>query len=350
MAQLSPAGPVLVIAASGEIQDVVLSAVAAQELEAEVATEASASAETWRTASVVVVADDQAERLAARALPHREGVYLVGSHPELLSVWSAPLSAQVIRLPEGAAWLGAVLEEGSNRAGAPVVTVVGGSGGAGASTLAAAMAQLSAARGDAGAALVDADPIGGGIDLLLGAERVEGWRWSRLHAAEGHVGDLRAYLPVVDGVSVVAMPRDSPIDLAREPLAAIVSALRGWHSLVVLDPGRANLGTTREALRLATRQLLVVAASVRGVAAARQLTLSADLSRAAVVVRRLRGGLPSGLVAEALELPLLAELPDESGLVGAAERGEPPARGSRRGYRRAVEKLLRDLPGEDRHG
>ncbi len=340
MAQLSPPRPVLVVAAPGDTQDSILSAVTAQELDAEVITDPEQLGEPWRTASTVIVADDQAEAVAARALSHREGVYVVGSRPELLSAWSAPLAARVIPLPEGAAWLGAVLGEGSSRSSAPVVAVIGGSGGVGASTLAAALAQLSADRGNAGAALVDADPLGGGIDLLLGAERVQGWRWPRLNAAEGHLGDLRGYLPVVDGVSVVSMARGVDLDLAREPLAAIVSALRAWHSLVVLDPGRSKQPTAREAVRLSSRQLLVVSAGVRGVAAARQTVASYALDKAELVVRRSGGGLPSALVAEALGLPVLAELPQEPRLVGAAERGEPPARGSRRGYRRAVEDLL----------
>jgi secretion/DNA translocation related CpaE-like protein len=348
MAQLSPSRPVLVVAAPGETQDTILTAVAAQELDAEVITDPEQLGETWRTASTVIVADDHAERVAARALPHREGVYVVGAQPHLLSAWSAPLAARVIPLPQGAAWLGTVLGEGSSRTRAPVVAAIGGSGGVGASTLAAALAQLSAARGQPGAALVDADPLGGGIDLLLGAERVQGWRWPRLNAADGHLGDLRGYLPVVDGVSVVSMARGASLDLAREPLAAIVGSLAAWHSLVLLDPGRAMAPAAREAVRLSSRRLVVVAASVRGVAAARQTIAALDLEQAELVVRRTRGSLPSKLVAEALELPVLAELPDEPGLAGAAERGEPPARGARRGYRRAVEKLLvRLLPAGD---
>ncbi len=343
MAQLSPARPVLVVAAPGDIQDSILAAVAAQELDVEVITDPQRLGAPWRTASTVLVADDQAERVAARALPHREGVYVVGSSPELLATWSAPLAARVIPLPEGAAWLGAVLGEGNSRSRAPVVTVIGASGGVGASTLAAAMAQLSAATGSPGAALVDADPFGGGIDLLLGAERVPGWRWPRLRSAEGQLGDLRSYLPVVDGVSVVSMARGDGTDLAREPLAAIVAALRAWHTLVVIDPGRMHQATTAEALRLASTPLLVVSATVRGVAAARQLLAGGELERAELVVRTGRGLLAPSLVAEALGRRVIAELPDDPRLVAAAERGEPPARGSRRVYRRAVEQLVASL-------
>ncbi|MBN9105991.1 MAG: hypothetical protein J0I14_13410 [Propionibacteriaceae bacterium] len=346
MAQLSPSRPVLVVAASGHTQDSMLSAVAAQELEAAVSTDLETIAEAWRTAATVLVADDQAERLAGRALPHRDGVFVVGPRPELLSAWSAPLAARVIPLPDGAAWLGAILADGSSRARAPVIAVIGGSGGAGASTLAAALAQQAAARGG-GAALVDVDPLGGGIDLLLGAERAGGWRWPRLSSAEGHLGDLRGYLPVVDGVTIVSMARGPALDLAREPLAAIVTSLRSRHSLVVLDPGRALVPAAREAIRLSSRQLLVVQAGVRGVAAARQSLASYDLRGAQAVLRRVRGGLPSGLVAETLGIPVVAELPVEPGLAAAAERGDPPSRAVRRGYRKALDELLGRLGDGD---
>lgn len=333
---------VLVVAGAGEIQDLILSAVAAQELAAVVVTDLEQVAAPWREAGVVLVADDQAEGLAGRALPHREGVFLVGTNRQRLASWSAPLSARVIPLPEGSAWLGAVLIEGSSRARAPVVAVLGGSGGVGASTLAAALAQLGAGLPE-GAALVDVDPLGGGIDLLLGAEQARGWRWPGLNGAEGQLGDLRSHLPVVDGVSVVSMARGEPLDLAREPLAAVVSGLRSWHSLVVLDPGRSLSPAAREAVRLSNRQLLVVASGIRGVAAARQAIAILGLESPDLVLRRSPGGLPSDLVADAVGHPVVAVLPEERTMPGAAERGEPPARGPRRRYRRTVTRLLARL-------
>jgi Flp pilus assembly CpaE family ATPase len=141
------------------------------------------------------------------------------------------------------------------------------------------------------------------------------------------------------------MARGPALDLAREPLAAIVTSLRAWHSLVVLDPGRALVPAAREAVRLSSRQFLVVQAGVRGVAAARQALAGYDLRDVEVVLRRVRGGLSPGLVAEALDLPVVAELPTEPGLAGAAERGDPPSRAVRRGYRRALDRLLDRLMG-----
>lgn len=331
------------MAGAGETQDVILSAVAAQGLSAEVLTDLDAVASKWRVSSTILVAADRAADLVARALPHRPGVFLVGPDPAQLTTWSAPLAAQVIPLPAGAAWLASALSDGVGL-GAPVCAVLGGSGGVGASTLAASLASV-AAKSQRSVALVDVDDLGGGIDLLLGAEHTGGWRWPRLSTAEGQIGDLRPHLPVVEGVSVVAMARGPATDLAREPLAAVVAALRVWHQLVILDVGRSLAPAPREALRLATRQLLVVAPGVRGAAAARQSLLSYDLERAELLLREGPGTLPADLIADAVGAPVRGKLPHEPRLRAAAERGEPPTRGIRAGYRRLLNSLVGELLG-----
>ena len=90
----------------------------------------------------------------------------------------------VISLPEGESWLVGALSdaaEGYRRKGS-VLAVVGGRGGAGASVLAAAVAVRAAADGDP-VLLVDCDPLGGGLDLVLGAEDAAGPRWPELTLA-----------------------------------------------------------------------------------------------------------------------------------------------------------------------
>lgn len=331
---------VLVVAGPGETQEAVLAAATAQELVTRTVTSTAELADGWRAAGFVFVADEFAAAVAGHALPPRDGVFLVGVDEAALARWSAPLGARVIGLPAGRAWLGVVLGGGGAAAvRTPVIAVLGGTGGAGASTLAAALACL-AARGSGSAALMDADLVGGGIDLLFGAERAEGWRWPRLSGAEGHVGDLRSYLPVVDGVTLVSMARGPTVDLARDPLAAILGTLRRSHDLVVLDPGRSLTIAAREAVRLANRVLLVVPGGVRAVAAARELVRALQVEEAEVVLRQGVQGLAPSAVAEALELPVVAELPDDRRLPLAAERGLPPLRAGRR-YRAVCERLLK---------
>ena len=70
--------------------------------------------------------------------------------------------------------------------GGRILAVIGGRGGAGASILAGGLA-VTAVRAGHRTLLVDADPLGGGLDLLLGWEDVDGLRWPALAGADGRV-------------------------------------------------------------------------------------------------------------------------------------------------------------------
>ncbi|MGZ4743893.1 MAG: P-loop NTPase [Oryzihumus sp.] len=67
---------------------------------------------------------------------------------------------------------------------AHVIGVVGGSGGVGATVLAAALATRAAATGRT-VACVDGDVLGGGLDVTFGLEQEPGLRWPDLAAALG---------------------------------------------------------------------------------------------------------------------------------------------------------------------
>ncbi|MFT4215567.1 MAG: P-loop NTPase [Micropruina sp.] len=330
---------VLVVSDRDEVCEVVTTAAAALGHEATVC-EPEAVAGHWRTASTVFIGVDSAAEMAALELPRREQVYLVGADTGAAALWSVPLGAEVIVLPQGRNWLSSVL---AGQLGGPgeVVAVLGGSGGVGASTLAAALAWRAADRGRP-VALVDADRFGGGIDLLLGAERVPGWRWPRFATADGVLGDLREFLPVVDGVTVLSMARGPDPDLGREPTAAVLGSLQRVFDLIVVDPGRSGLPACREALRQAARTLLVVGGSVRGVAAAAQLVRVLAPQSADVVVRGLpRVRVPDDVVEDSLGLPVRARLRHDPTLPVAAERGERPALSRcRGGLGRACDLLL----------
>jgi secretion/DNA translocation related CpaE-like protein len=330
---------VLVVAGPGPVADLVGSAAAAQDLSVQTTSDLAEAAAAWTQANVVFIAEELAEQVAGRALARRGGVFLVGSDDSALARWSAPLGAEVIPLPSGGAWLGAVLDSGDARSGAPILAVFGGSGGAGASTLAAALALAASQQGQS-SALVDLDPLGGGIDLLLGIERAQGWRWPSLRTAEGHVGDLRGYLPQLDKVTVVSMSRESDVDVTTEPLRAIIATLRRSHDLVVIDVGR-NLSTaSSEAARISTRRLLLAVSSVRGIAAAAQVRQRFGLDEAELVVR----GHQAGTVADVLGLPLAGRIPHNKALPAAADRGDLAWLSARNPYLRACAKLLAQRP------
>ena len=89
----------------------------------------------------------------------------------------------------------------------------GRSGGAGASTLAAALAQHARDAGSR-AVLVDLDPLGGGLDLMLGAETATGARWDELAGITGRVDDrvLLDALPSADGLPLLSWPTDNDLE------------------------------------------------------------------------------------------------------------------------------------------
>lgn len=328
---------VVVATADPDLLDGILSITAAVGVDPLLAGDAGALRPVWTAAGVVLIGADEAARVAALGLPRRPGVFLVGTEldgNELLA-WSMPLGAAVMTLPASAGRLSTVIGElarpqpGDGR----LICVVGGSGGAGASTCASALA-LAAARSCGPTMLVDADPGGGGVDLMLGAESLPGWRWPRLAGARGHLGDLSGQLPHSDGVDVLAMSRDEAgagWRLAAEPLGAVLRSATRTHRLTVVDLPRSLSNASREAISQAHLVLLVVAGHVRGAAAARaMLSGLADLSAdVAIIVRQVRPRLHDAeSLAATLGLDLLGSIEHDLGLVSAAERGEPPASAS----------------------
>jgi secretion/DNA translocation related CpaE-like protein len=337
-----------------ELLDHVLSVTAAAEVEPIVVADPGELRPLWSAAPIVLVGMDQAARVARQQLSRRAEVYVLGrdSAPAEAYRWSTPLGAAVLLLPSGATWLaGAVADLSGQRAGAGrVICVLGGSGGAGASTCAAALAFV-AARTPRRTLLVDADPSGGGLDLLLGAEHVVGWRWPRLAGARGHLGDLGGRLPRVDEVDVLSTARDEPHgEHGLGPVsvkAVMLSAMRS-HDLIVVDLPRCLGPASREAILRADLVLLIVRDDIRGVAAAREVAIEAgrDGSRFGVVVRQGRSrNLAPQLVASGLGIDLIGTMSDDPGLAAAAERGDPPGRSSRSPLAQLARRVLDDVWG-----
>src|SRR6201999_690922 len=108
-------------------------------------------------------------------------------------------------------------------------------------TFACALGQVAAWSG--GAVVLDADPLGPGVDRVLGLELVDGVRWESLGHTTGRLSAraLRASLPRRQGVAALSWsagsgPRGLPSFAAREAL----SAARRGHDTVVLDLPRAS--------------------------------------------------------------------------------------------------------------
>jgi secretion/DNA translocation related CpaE-like protein len=349
-----PTARPLVVCPDGTLLDDVLRVLAAAGAEPEIATGGPALRRAHRSAPLVVVGSGALAAPAVHDLPRRPGLVVVSEDELPGADWAAAVALgaeRVAVLPQDEAWL---LARAARAVREPVargrLTVVGGScGGAGASTLATALALAVAARSGR-ALLVDGDPHGGGLDLLLGAEDVEGLRWPELAGLRGSLAGeaLLAALPERDGVHLVTGSRETACAVPGEAVEAVVGAARGAGCSVVVDLPRAApaAGDLREDADLA---LLVVPARLRAVCAARLLVgthAPGPWERAEIVVRSVPGGLTPREVAAVLGRDPLVELPHDRSAVGRSERGEPPPVSGRSPWALAVRRLLPAVDGE----
>lgn len=323
-------------------------------VEVDVAGDVAAARRCWSSASLVVIGPDLLDGCARSRSGRRPGVVALGSDLDDASIWRRAVDVgaeRVVFLPDAEPWLVQAMAdaaESGDRAGV-VVAALGGRGGAGATTLAVALAGAGARR-ELRTLLVDADPLGGGVDLVLGAEDAAGLRWPDLASARGRlpVSAVTDALPQRDGVAVLSWDRGSSEELAAAAVEAVLDAGRRGLDLVVVDLPRALDEVAREVLSAATCALLVVPAEVRATAAAARVA-----ARAALLCQDLRlvvrGPAPCDVTPEqvqrALGLPLAGALRAEPHLDAALEEGRPPGRRSRSPLRSFCDGLLEDLLG-----
>ncbi|GAB3867711.1 hypothetical protein GCM10027610_122930 [Dactylosporangium cerinum] len=117
-------------------------------------------------APIVLIGDAAAPACARAGLPRRRGVVLLTRDPRpdhATALADAVGAEQIVRFPEGAAWLVDCLATVAQRhavtvaARGRILAVLGGRGGAGASVLAAGLA-ITAGKVGLRSLLVDADP------------------------------------------------------------------------------------------------------------------------------------------------------------------------------------------------
>ncbi|MFC9649617.1 MULTISPECIES: septum site-determining protein Ssd [unclassified Streptomyces] len=285
----------------------------------------------WEDAPMVLVGDDAAAR--CRGAARRRDVMLVGRDQDDPGVWrrAVEIGADcVLRLPDAESWLVDRIADAAEGVGRPALTVgvIGGRGGAGASTLACALA-VTAARAGRRTMLIDADPLGGGLDVVLGGEQAEGRRWPDFAASKGRVagGALEESLPRLHELRVLSWDRGDSVMLQPEAMRSVLAAARRRGGVVVVDLPRRVDEAVAEALAQLDLGLLVVPAELRAVAAAGRVASLANmvLRDLRVVVRGpYAAGLDERWIAGALRLPLVGELPLEPGLSESQDGGAPP--------------------------
>ena len=281
----------------------------------------------WLGAAAVVLDERAARRCARDGLPRRDAVFLIGPDEPEAPTWAAALeigARGVFTVPKQDTALMRVLAEaaevGGSRRGGRVIAVSAGRGGCGASVFAAA---LAVSAGDA--LLIDLDPCGGGIDLLLGAESVPGLRWPDLGAQGGRIAwsAVRDVLPRRQAVSVLSANRVHH-DIEPGPVAAVLEAGRRGGATVICDVPRQLSPSGVCALERADLVVVVTSCDVRSIAATTALVgvVRTVNSRCGLVVR---GPSPGGLVAReaagAIGAPLLAAMRPQPGLARQLEHG-----------------------------
>jgi secretion/DNA translocation related CpaE-like protein len=341
--------------------DDVLSLAAEHGFDLEVAPDPAAARRSYPLAPFVMIGDRSAPACVRAGLPRRSGVLLVTqARPiERLKPAARLLGAEgVVLLPDARGYLterfcataDLAVESGAREG--RILAVLGGRGGAGASVLAAGLA-VTASRAGLRALLVDADPLGGGVDLVLGWEELNGVRWPALAETSGAVDPPALFdaLPSRGDLAVLSCDRDGFAGLSSEAMASALEAGRRSRDLVVADLPRRLDDAAALALAAADRALLVVPAELRACAAAARVAAAAAVHTEALELI-VRGPAPGRLrsreIARAIGLPVAGTLRAEPNLSRGLERGTPPA-GSGRGPLAALcRQLLADLGLLDR--
>jgi secretion/DNA translocation related CpaE-like protein len=319
-----------------DLLDTVLRIAAAAGCAANCVPDAIAARHDARGARLVVLDPSTAAEWHEARLPAHHGLVLVCPQEYPGSVYKSAVdlgAAQVIRLPASQDDLVeafADAAEDRSRSPGPVLAVVGGRGGAGASVFAAALGVAVLRRGHNGL-LVDCDPHGSGLDMVLGAEALPGTRWSDLHVQSGRVSAsaLRRALPTMrrgkSELAVLACRSNKPGPPTAAAVTAVVEAGRRAGHTVICDLPRTIGDLESAVLARATMAVLVVPVDVRSCSAARGL--ASKLRSCTDNVRLVaRGPSPTGLtgtdVAHVLEVPLLIEMRPQPALAKSLDEGE----------------------------
>lgn len=368
----SVSAPVILVSASQRLRDEVARIAAAAGMDLEVMTDGAAA--LHRGPEVLLLGSDLAAAGSGGGVsPDRPGLrrpetILVGTEQDT-DLWrqAARLeAARVAVLPAASGWLAEYLGRRRDTGSGFVLGVVGGSGGAGASTLSCWLAQEAAER-RIETLLVDGDACGGGLDASLGSTEVPGVRWPDLVDVRGTLNpvQLASALPQVSGFALLAggsgedeageaeagtghpSARSGTETPAEESIRAVMDAARAAFDLTIVDCARHLSG---QLLLSCDALLVVVPGRLRPVLAARSLSrnLGTAVPKAAVVRGPLGDGMDDARAADAAGLSLAGYLPAARRLEHAEARGLLLQRGRSRSIRRVtghlVERLADKLP------
>ncbi|GAA1244188.1 septum site-determining protein Ssd [Pseudonocardia aurantiaca] len=349
----------LMMVSDPELLDAILRLAAAAGCELHRAADTGQARALWPHAPLVLLDADAAHHCGRAGLARRGEVIVAVRGEPSPAVWRDAVAVgadHVVSLPEAESWLVGALTDAAEgvRTGGAVLAVVGGRGGAGASVFAAAVAVTAAREGER-VLLVDCDPLGGGLDLVLGAEDLGGLRWPGVDVGGGRVpaAALHAALPAptvsrggAGALAVLSCDR-SAHGPTPASVRSVVEAGRRGGEIVVCDLPRYPTDAAVAALAATDLVTLVVPADVRSCASGSRVAavLAEHGGNVRLVVRGpAPGGIGADEIAGALGLPLLVQMRPEPGLASALERGSGPVR-TRGPLARAAQIVLAELRG-----
>jgi secretion/DNA translocation related CpaE-like protein len=338
----------LLVTADETLLDELLRLSAAAGTTPDVAHDVPAALRAWTRAPLVLVGDDLAEALGQAAPARRDAVFvvLIGPGPDAVFAHALAVGAEsVAELPRSEGWLVERLTDVVDTGPARGLTigVVGGSGGSGATTWACALGQVAGRRGPS--IVVDLDPLGPGVDRVLGLDVVDGVRWEALGHTTGRLSAraLRDSVPRRDGVAALTWyARPEPRRLQAFAVREALSAARRGHDTVIVDLPRGWDALTEEVVTRCDHVLVTIVPSVPGLAAAvRVCERFADPGALGLVVRG--AGLDDHTLTRLTGAPIAVRMNDQRGLSEATDLGLGPVRSRRTPLGRSATTVLTSL-------
>jgi secretion/DNA translocation related CpaE-like protein len=255
----------------------------------------------------------------------------------------------VAELPRSAGWLAELLADLGEVSPRSSVTVgvIGGSGGAGASTFACALGQSAARTGPT--VVIDADPLGPGVDRVLGLDGRDGIRWDALCQTTGRFSgrSLRESLPQRDQLGVLTWYSTQHSSLQAFAVRNAIAAAQRGHDTVVLDLPRTVDPVVEELVARCDRVFVMTVPTVSGLASALRLcSRFRDRSPLRLVLRG--SEVSAGAVTRLTSVPVAAQMPDQRGLDEAIDLGLGPVRSWRGPLGRTCTALLAQLSEQRR--
>jgi len=304
-------------------------------LELEVVTDPGVARGDWERRDQVLVGGDLCSALIG--LPRRRDVAVVHWLPNTASatpssLWQSALALgaeHVVALPEGDGWLAehwTVLRDESASMGR-LLAVAGACGGAGASSLTVGLATAAAHRGSR-VLVIDGDFLGGGIDLLLGAEAAVGPRWPELSGVSGRLNaqTLAPSLPSAHGVTLISAARQGDSRPSTDAWQSILAFGQHNFDLTIADLGRPLAQHPELWWTEQDRPQLwcLVPSRIRPIAAAATLLHHWGDSWPGVelIARQCDRGIATADVARALGRSVLGTVPSDASVQSASELGE----------------------------